>query len=654
MNKTIVAVNTLKISVSIKEKKFYIGLILALVSLLACLAVGASMKAGVLFCAMFLVLAPLKIECAESAAKWLNWIWGVAATVVVVALTQLLLNQKTLSLGMFKIFMGALCVSIAMVFFLILTANLRVSVISGILALMLLATVNYYVFRFRGNEFAPYDFFAVKTALAVAGEYSFAVDAPFVYAWAFATIYILCGFCIPGSRVSRKAILRYGALVAEIVAILVLLAGLKNVKKEEFVNLGSARNGYLLNFVRRINFATVHKPADYDLSLIKTYEDLYKKEKNVPEQKPNVIVIMNESFADLRILGNLETNDPITPFYDSLQGTVIHGYALASSIGGGTCNSEFQMLTGSNMGFLPSGTYPYQQYLKSSTYSIFSAMEQYGYDTLATHPANGANWMRTTVYPLFGVDELQFLEDYPQKDMLRTHISDKEMYEQVIAHYEKRSVERNLFVFGVTVQNHGGYLYEGDDWQNEIHLSGYSQEYPQAEQYLTLMRHSDRALESFITYFENRQEPVVIVFFGDHLPNLDAGFYEELHGGAYDTLEERMLQYTVPFFVWANYEIDARDVGLTSLNFLSNYVYEAAGLPLPAYNAFLKDVQTVIPAMNAFGYYSKTQDVFVPYEQATGKEAEILNIYRILQYNCLFDKENRSDVFFPLAFDPKS
>lgn len=280
---------------------------------------------------------------------------------------------------------------------------------------------------------------------------------------------------------------------------------------------------------------------------------------------------------------------------------------------------------------------------------MFATMEQYGYYTLATHPSRGGNWMRTTVYPLYGVDELHFMEDYPQEDVLRTFISDQEMYDQVITWYEEKSEKENLFLFGITVQNHGGYDYEGNDWQNEVRIEGLSQEYPKAEQYLTLLRRSDQALEFFVNYFKNREEPVVILFFGDHLPNLDDGFYEKLYDGSFDTLEEQMLQYTVPFFVWANYDIEEQDVGLTSLNFLSNYVYEAAGLPLPAYNAFLKDVQSVIPAMNAFGYYSKSQDAFVPYDQASGEEAEILEKYRILQYNSMFDEENKSQVFFPTA-----
>ena len=68
---------------------------------------------------------------------------------------------------------------------------------------------------------------------------------------------------------------------------------------------------------------------------------------------------------------------------------------------------------------------------------------------------------------------------------------------------------------------------------------------------------------------------------------------------------------------------------------------------MPAYNEFMKEVQSVIPAMNAYGYYSKAQGTFVPYEQATGEEADILEKYQILQYNCMFDEENRSEIFFP-------
>ena len=197
------------------------------------------------------------------------------------------------------------------------------------------------------------------------------------------------------------------------------------------------------------------------------------------------------------------------------------------------------------------------------------------------------------------------------------------------------------------MQNHGGY--SDAEYDSTISLMNYSQAYTTVEQYLSLIHSSDEALRFLISYYEQVDRDVVILFFGDHLPQFSSTFYEELHGGSFDTLEEQMLQYTVPFFIWANFGIEEQDVGLTSLNYLSNYLYDAAGLPLPSYNAFLQDVQAVIPAMNAFGYYSKEKGTFIPYDEAEGKEADMLNLYRILQYNCLFDKDNRSQVFFPTA-----
>lgn len=512
---------------------------------------------------------------------------------------------------------------------------------------MLLTSVNYFVFSFRGSEFAPYDFLAFHTALDVAGQYQYDIEASFAYAWCVIADYIAFGYSIPKTEkcpiFSKNHI---GFVCAELIVIAVLNIGLKSISKEEYRNNGAIRNGYLLNFVKKIDFKQIEVPAGYDVDSIVNCENAYNVNENFVAG-PNVIVIMNESFADLRIMGDLRTNIEVTPFFDSLMDRTIHGYALASSIGGGTCNSEYTFLTGNNMGFFPDGVYPYQQYIKKPTWSIFTEMERRGYYTIATHPEQPTNWMRETVYPLFGIDASYFIDAYSQANLIRQHVSDQETYEKIIELYEDARQEqtKSVFLLGVTMQNHGGY--EAEDFDSIVKLKEYSQEYPTVEQYLTLVHYSDQALEYLISYFEALSEPVVVLFFGDHLPAFPGTFYSELHNGGFETLEEQMLQYTVPFFVWANYEIEACDIGLTSLNFLSNYVYEAAGLPLPAYNEFMKEVQSVIPAMNAYGYYSKAQGTFVPYEQATGEEADILEKYQILQYNCMFDEENRSEIFFP-------
>lgn len=638
---------SIRLNFTFRGLKFYIGILLGVLSLLLSLAAGASFAAAAVLGGLFFVLAPLRVTCGDLPARLAGVLWVVMSGIVGLVLTQLMLNADLTWLDEKRIFLGCVCIWVPVLFFLLCTGSCRIATAWGLLVPMLLTTVNYFVFAFRGNEFAPYDILAVGTAMDVAGQYTFSVEPPFAYAWSLGGAFVFACFCFPEQARLRGLRSVAVVLVAEIAAVAVLLWGIGTIEKRDYSNMGTVYNGYVLNFLCRMDAGRVDQPEGYDADRIEELEKAYDTSAS-PEERPNIIVIMNESFADLSVVGDLRTNTAVTPFYDSLMAETIHGYALCSTIGGGTCNSEYQFLTGNNMGFLPDGAYPYQQYIKSDTWSMFAALESFGYSTLATHPEKGNNWMRATVYPRFGVDTLYFTERYPHENLIRSFVSDGEMYSQMTAWYEERLSNQPQFMFGITMQNHGGYAYDWETWDEAIQLEGYSREYRDAEQYLYLLNQSDRALEQLVAWFEGREEPVVILFFGDHLPSLEQSFYEELHGGPFDTLQAQMKQYMVPFFVWANYEINARDVGMTGLNFLSNYVYEAAGLPLPAYNAFLKDVQAVIPAMNAFGYYSKSRGEFVSYGDAAGEEASWLEKYRILQYNAVFDKENRSDLFFPI------
>ena len=167
-----------------------------------------------------------------------------------------------------------------------------------------------------------------------------------------------------------------------------------------------------------------------------------------------------------------------------------------------------------------------------------------------------------------------------------------------------------------------------------------------AEQYLTLLRESDKALEYFLTELEKAPEDTVVLFFGDHFPQVEGDFFQEVHGGAFETLPEKMEQYMVPFLVWANFDIPEQTVECTSLNYLGRYLLETAGLELPPYYQFLKELEQAVPAVNALGYYSISQQTFLPLEDAQGEEAKWLNDYAIVQYNNLFDQKNRNPLFF--------
>jgi len=638
------------LSFAICGRKFYTGLILTALSLCACLAVGASATAGVVLCTAMLVLAMLKVECTPDLAKWLNIVWLMFAPAMALLLTQMLLNVGILYLDAQRIILGMMCAGIVLMLFLLITMNIRAAVISEMIALMLLAFINHFVYTFRGSEFSPYDVLVAGTAAAVLEQYSFTVPPVIVFACVIAALYCYAGFCIPAYLPMRNWKQAVGYVAVEFVLVVSFLFGSASLQSLHFAQMGSVYNGFLLNFTLQIKNMYVTPPDQYHIETIGQLETQYapKQQTQYDDTQPDIIVIMSESFADMRIFnGSLDTNIEITPFWDSLRETSISGYALVSGFGGGTSKSEYEFLTGNTQAWLPSGSFPFQQYIRSGTSSIVSQLERYGYVTTGTHPENEKNYMRSSVYPTLGFDSSKFINDYPREKLLRGLVSDREMYEQIITWYEARDTGTPWFLFGVSMQNHGGYNYSGSDFSKTVKLEGYTGVYPYAEQYLTCLNHSDQALEYLIRYFETVEDDVVIAVFGDHFPQVDSGFAEELYGGPFAALEEQMLQYTVPFFVWANFDIEARDVGLTSLNFLSNYVYEAAGLPLPAYNAFLKDIQTVVPAMNAFGYYSNEKGTIIPYEEAEGKEAEALNQYRILQYNSLFDEDHRSQVFFP-------
>ena len=102
----------------------------------------------------------------------------------------------------------------------------------------------------------------------------------------------------------------------------------------------------------------------------------------------------------------------------------------------------------------------------------------------------------------------------------------------------------------------------------------------------------------------------------------------------------------VPFLIWTNYDSPEQEVELTSLNYLSTMALEQAGISLPPYYQFLSDMQECIPAMNARSYYSKSLGTYQEFEYATGEEAMWLHQYEMLQYNGMFDREHRSEVFY--------
>lgn len=161
------------------------------------------------------------------------------------------------------------------------------------------------------------------------------------------------------------------------------------------------------------------------------------------------------------------------------------------------------------------------------------------------------------------------------------YISDKESYKKVIERYKNKKEGQPLFVFDMTIQNHGGYL-TNTNWKDPVYPEG--SHLPEAKEFLSATKVSDDAFQYLVKYFEKQDEPTIICMFGDHHPSIETEFYETLLGKKQSDwgLEEIQKRYATPFIIWANYDIEeAKEVSISN-NYLENMLLKQAGYYIAA------------------------------------------------------------------------
>lgn len=176
--------------------------------------------------------------------------------------------------------------------------------------------------------------------------------------------------------------------------------------------------------------------------------------------------------------------------------------------GGGTSNTEYEVLTGHSMALLPYVISAYQAYCRPEEYGMASTLKAQGYTAVAMHPNISGNWNRKNVYQYMGFDEFISSGGFQEAERLRNYVSDLGDYQRLIERYEEKEPGEKLFVFNVTMQNHGGYEEAFPDFRQEIQAGGDVAGYEQADRYLSLMKKSDEAFAYLLDYFHgwrNRQ-----------------------------------------------------------------------------------------------------------------------------------------------------
>lgn len=537
-----------------------------------------------------------------------------------------------------------------MLFLFFITGRLRIALVLETVFAFVAGLANFYVLSFRGNPIVPWDIFSIQTAVSVAGSYDYTLGKR--------QILTISGFLVLlfFEIFFLKLTINTWKLVKRLIAVMCTLALIfgftKMLQNDTMVSkfrlypflftpaYMSQADGFAVTFLMDLQYLSVEKPEGYSAAQAQEILESYGKHTTEDKtedmaQMPNIIVVMDEAFSDPAVLGEFTVNQDYMPFVHSLQqgaDNTITGLLNVSVKGGNTANTEFEFLTGNTMAFLPAGSIPYQQYIMGEIPSVVSDLKEMGYVTYAMHPYYSTGWNRDKVYPYLGFEHAYFIDAFTTPSYVRKYVDDASCVDKIIEIYENKEAGQPMFLFNVTMQNHSPYTESYMNLKENITVEGANTQ--ALSQYLSLIKLSDAALESLVTYFAGQMEPTVIVFFGDHQPT-DSVVQPILtaNGISADSLspEEEAKHYEVPYVIWANYDIREGTNEDISANYLAAKVLDEAGVPLSAYQSYLLELSGEIPVV------SSERVVDVDGKEQSVSETEALNTYKKLQYYQLFD-----------------
>lgn len=559
------------------------------------------------------------------------------------------------------------------------------------LVLLFLATAEYFVISFRERPAMFWDILAIRTAMTVSANYKFTIT-PTLVGCGFGTL--VMSFAVwkwpltVGTRgeawnrwFGRVAAWAGGTLVFGVLLFGPLAERFRlDVPMWDPV-VSFEREGFLLSSVLSFKAVVPPKPEGYSADTAeKMLENLEEAavqsgtdmdNEGVSADKSNaasiipenMICIMNESFSDLRLFNGLtdearyfETDELFLEYFDSLSEdpNTQKGDLYVPVFGAMTANSEYEFLTGNSCAFVPQGSIPYQFYTKPGDNSLAKQFGDCGYTTIAMHPYPGYNWNRTEAYENLGFDRFLDQEFYDELEMEhltaqgagffkpRDYMSDRSDYESILHLLREKENGEKLFIFNVTMQNHGGF--EVDGLESTVHVTSLNGEacegqYPKADQYLTLIQMSDEALEYFLEELETLEEPTMVVMFGDHQPSVETEFFDALYGMRWTAVpdEQKINSFRTPYLIWTNYEREAEALGDMSAFMLGGEVLKAAGVEPDGVFAAAESLREKYDAVHAMGVLEKDSTFTGSRDADVFNESDEIRTFHTIQYFEIFE-----------------
>lgn len=599
---------------------------------------------------------------------------GTACLLLVPCASYVLFELVTGNLAAVPSYMAALNIGWIYVLYLAAFAvcgRTRIAVPLVSVSLYLISLAEAFVVVFRGRPIMFWDVFALRTAMSVSGNYSFVITRAMKLAFLGLLAVNLLAWALPLRVKGRKPRLLFaGGSAGLAMGFGLWFFGYLAPAWGLGINMWAVNEtyreyGYVLSTAVSFRYAVKKKPEGYSQARIRQiYEEIIGEDEELLASNGdvgmnaegditpvNIICIMNESLADLKTAGDFETNREYFPFLNSLEENAVRGSLCVPVFGSMTSNTEFEFLTGDSMALLPSNCIAYQFYIHPGTYGLTSTLKDQGYRPVAVHPYPRENWNRDESYRNMGFDDFLDIEDFEGSGELRNYVSDRANYEKLIELVEaKENPSDRLFLFNVTMQNHGGYESAYENFDQEIWLTGDLEgKYPKTDQFLSLMKASDDALEYLIGYFEQSGEPTMIVMFGDHQPSVEDGFFDEIAGQPSEQVpdSQRIMWYETPFLIWTNYEMKSEDKGSMGAVYLSSEVLKRAGLSMTPFNRFMLEMEEQLPVIHPLGCYDREGNYYT-WEAVAGEQSpyrKLMLDYQCLVYNHCFDANTYEKMF---------
>lgn len=429
---------------------------------------------------------------------------------------------------------------------------------------LLFGVVNFVILHFRVTPFSAVDFTLISSAISVSGHYLTAFNVVMIFfAIAILVVSMICLFkktpCFQKNATKKAYMLSTLVIFTLAAGIIVMHRSSTSVQAlaENYTNISEAYEnyGFVYCFANSIIDTGIRKPEDYSgESMAQIKASLKDNEKNEPEVKPDIVMIQLESFFDICDVKKVSfSRDPL-PNFHRLQKEYSNGQLTVPTVGAGTVNTEFEVLTGMSQHDFGVSEYPYKTVLKSkSSESICNDLAQIGYTSHAVHNNTATFYGRNKVFSNLGFDTFTSVE-YMNNITLNPNgwAKDDVMVDEILKTLEDDQKKPD-FTFGITVQSHGKYNDVKPDSKDPVKvynaLDGKEASY---QYYINEINEVDRMIGDLVNALDKRKKPTVLVLYGDHLPSLDLSDEDLSDGSLYET----------QYIIWNNYGMKEKDQDL--------------------------------------------------------------------------------------------